>query len=88
MSLMYQFAFTAFAFIIINIVTSILIVNELSKRGIKINYFLIRLLLPKYAHQYRKITLEETGKAGGLYYLWIVSINLALFFAVLVIIFK
>jgi len=88
MNLMFQFAITAFIFLIINIVSSMLIINEMSKRGIKINYFLIRLLIPKYAHQYKKITMEETWKAGGLYYIWICSINLVLFFVVLTVIFR
>jgi hypothetical protein len=37
------------------------------------------LLLLKYAHQYKQITLQETGKVGSLFYGWLVSINAAWF---------
>jgi len=82
MELFKVFLFLALVSIAFNIVISIMIISELQKRKIKINFFLIRLLLPKYVHQYKKITLEETGKVGALYYRWIVSINLTLILAV------
>ena len=60
------------------VIFSILIVNELSKRGIKINFFLLRLYIIKYIHQYKKITKQETGEVGPLYYPCLGSVNLAL----------
>ena len=65
------------------VVFCIMITNELRKRGVKINYLLIRVLIIKYIHQYKKITLKETGKVGSLFYPCIVSINLALICAIL-----
>ena len=65
------------------VVSSIVIVSFLSNHGVKINYFLLRLLLPKYAGQYRKITIEETGKAGFWYYSFVTSMISALVLAVL-----
>lgn len=59
-------------------VTSILITAALERRGVKINFLLIRFLVPKYAHQYKSITKGETGKTGPLFYWWVLSINLAL----------
>ena len=67
----------AVTFIGLFVVFSIMIVNEVSKRGVKINFFLLRLYIIKYIHQYRKITKEETGKVGPLYYPCIISVNLA-----------
>lgn len=64
------------------IVFSIMIVNEVSKRGIKINFFLLRLYIIKYIHQYKKLTLEESGRVGPLYYPCIISVNLALILVV------
>ena len=58
-----------------------MIVHQLSKRGVKINFFLLKLLIIKYIHQYKQITLEESGKVGPLYYPCIVSINMALVLA-------
>ena len=57
------------------VVASLLIVRDLEKRGISINFLLLRLMLLKYLHQYREITKEETGRVGPLFYHYIVSIN-------------
>jgi hypothetical protein len=46
------------------IVSGIMIMNKLLKRKQKINLVFIKLMLPVYAHRYKKITLEETGKVG------------------------
>lgn len=70
------------------IIFAILILNEVSKRGVKISFFWLRLYIIKYIHQYRKITKEETGKVGPLYYPCIVSVNLALICAVVGLILK
>ena len=67
----------AIVFAGIFVIFSILIVNEVSKRGVKINFFLLRLYIIKYIHQYRKLTKQETGKVGPLYYPCIISVNLA-----------
>lgn len=72
----------AMIFVICFVVFSILIVAALDKRNVKTHFLLIRLLIFKYVSQYRKITLEETGKVGSFFYLWIISINLALVSAV------
>ena len=40
-------------------------------------------MAPAYAFRYKKITRSETGKTGTLFYHWILSINLALVFAVI-----
>ena len=64
------------------IVSSIIIVNELLKRSQKINFIFIKAMIPVYAHRYKKITLEETGKVGSLFYHWVISINTALVFGV------
>ena len=64
------------------IVSSIIIVNKLLKRGQKVNFIFIKAMIPVYAHRYKKITLEETGKVGSLFYHWVISINTALIFGV------
>jgi hypothetical protein len=61
---------------------SMRIVRDLSKRGVKINYFLLRLLLIKYISLYKQLTLKEAGKIGPLYYPCIVSVILTLVSAV------
>ena len=74
--------------VIFGIVFMIMIASFLSNRGIKINYIFFRLYIIKYIHQYRKITMEENGKPGNLFYGFIVSMNLALVLAVIGIILK
>ena len=58
-------------------------VSRLRGRGIRINFVFLRLLIFKYAAQYRDITQNETGRAGPWYYSFIVAMNLALVCAVL-----
>ena len=74
--------------IVFGIVFMIMITSYLSKHGIKINYILLRLYIIKYVHQYRSITKEESGKPGPLFYPFVASIGLALFFAVIGVILK
>ena len=69
-----------------NVVTSLQVYNALQKRGIAVSFLWLRLLAPKYAYQYRQITRDETGRVGPLFYNWIISINLALLFAVVAVI--
>jgi len=73
----------AFVFVGVFIIFSMMIVHEVSKRGVKINFVLLRLYIIKYIHQYRQITLKETGKIGSLYYPCVGSIILAFILAIL-----
>jgi hypothetical protein len=59
-----------------------MMVNDLMKRGQKIQFIFIKVLFPVYAHRYKKITLEETGKVGPLFYHWVIAINTALVLAI------
>lgn len=64
------------------VVSSIVIASLLSKRGIKINFLFFRVLIFKYVHQYHQITKQENGKPGPWFYSYIISMNLALVFAI------
>ena len=68
--------------VLCGVVFSMMITAFVSKRGTKINYLLIRIYIYKYVNQYRKITIEENGKVGPLFYPFIVSFILALLFAI------
>jgi hypothetical protein len=70
------------------VVTSMLICNALDKRGIKVNFLLMRMFIIKYASQYKEITRTETGKTGPLFYHWIISINIALVAVVIILLLK
>ena len=68
----------AIACVCLYVIFSMMIVHQLSKRDVKISFLFLRLFIIKYIHQYKQITLEETGKVGPLFYPCIVSINMAL----------
>jgi hypothetical protein len=73
---------------VVYVTISLVILSELRKREVPVNFFLMRLLLPWYAHRYSSIHKEETGKRGGLFYGWVISANAMLVFASIVIITK
>lgn len=76
------FLILALVFVGIFVIFSMMIVHEVSKKGVKINFVLLRLYLIKYISQYKQITLKETGKIGPLYYPCVSSVILALVLAI------
>jgi len=66
-----------------NVVTTLLLYHALQTRGIPVSFLWLRVLAPQYAFQYKKITKTESGRVGPLFHNWIVSINLALVFAII-----
>ncbi len=69
-----------------NVVASILVYENLRRRGRPVSFLWLRALAPWYVFQYKKITKAETGKVGLLFYHWIISINLALIFGIVAIV--
>jgi len=72
------------------IVSSIKIVSFLMSRGRKINFFLLKLMIIKYVHDYQIITSSESedGHAGPWFYSYVTSMNIALVFAIIGLILK
>ena len=64
------------------VTAAVLITRDLAKRGIPTSFVWLRLMILKYLHQYVKITQEETGRVGPLFYHYIVPLNVALVLAV------
>jgi hypothetical protein len=64
------------------VVASVLIVVDLKRRGVSVSFLWMRLLILKYLHEYSKITREETGRVGPLFYHYVVPLNVALVLAV------
>ncbi|MCW8804482.1 MAG: hypothetical protein OQK57_08800, partial [Ignavibacteriaceae bacterium] len=88
MNLTIFFAVIAGIAVVWFIVSGMMMINEIMKKGEKINFVFINAMFPVYAHRYKKITLEETGRLGHLFYNWVIAINTALVFAVAAIISK
>jgi hypothetical protein len=68
--------------VFIGVGTSIAIVSYLQERGVKINWVLLRLFLPSYVSQYKKMTTEKNGKPGNLYYIFVVCMVSAAIMAI------
>jgi hypothetical protein len=64
------------------IVSSLVIADALQKRGTKINWIFLRILIIKYVGQYRDVTRKETGRTGPWFYSYIIAMNVALLTAV------
>ena len=60
------------------IVSSLVIADALQKRGTKINWIFLRILIIKYVGQYRDVTRTETGRTGPWFYSFIIAMNVAL----------
>jgi hypothetical protein len=61
------FAWLAGACLVWKIIAGILIVRRLERRGTPINYWAVRILVYKYAWEYRNISMRETGKVDPLF---------------------
>ena len=75
--------------VVIYIISAILIFDFVNNRIHKRKHFVfINLFIYSYVKHYKKITREETGKTGILFYVWVISINVALLCLILFLIFR
>ena len=68
----------ALAAVIWGIVAGLRIFEFLRRRGHKVSFFWLRLMLPVYLHRYAQVTRAESGRTGPLFYHYVISFNLAL----------
>lgn len=66
--------------VIWHVVATILIFDNLRRRGEPVSFIWLRMMSPWYATKYRTVTRAETGRTGPLFYHWVVAINAALVF--------
>lgn len=66
------------------IAAAIMIAADLQKRGMPVSLVWLRLMILKYLHQYAKVTQEETGRVGPLFYHYVVPLNVALVLVIIV----
>ena len=75
--------------VVVYITSAILIFDYVNNRIHKRKHFVfINLFIYSYVKHYKKITREETGKTGILFYVWVISINVALLCLILFLIFR
>lgn len=65
------------------VVAAVLITADLSRRGVKVSVVWMRFMILKYLGQYAKITHEQDGKVGPLFYHYVVPLNAALVLCVI-----
>lgn len=70
------------------VVAAVLIAADLQKRGMKVSLVWLRLMILKYLHEYSKVTREETGRVGPLFYHYVVPLNVALVVVVVLAVFS
>ena len=70
------------------VVAAVLIAADLQKRGVKVSLVWLRLMILKYLHEYSKVTREETGRVGPLFYHYVVPLNVALVVVVVLAVFS
>jgi hypothetical protein len=64
------------------VTAAVLMARDLGKRGLPVSFVWLRLMILSYLHQYAKVTRQETGRIGPLFYHYVVPLNLALVLAV------
>lgn len=60
------------------VVAALLIAGDLNKRGVKVSYVWLRVLILKYLGEYATITRAQTGRTGPLFYHYVLPLNVAL----------
>ena len=63
---------------LVHVVSLILMMAALDRRGQKTNFLLARIYAFKYVKAYKEAHQKETGKTGVLYQLWTIGILVAL----------
>jgi hypothetical protein len=70
------------------VVAAIRIAIDLDRRGVPVNVVWLRVMILKYLHEYSRITREETGRVGPLFYHYVVPLNVALVIVIFLAIFE
>ena len=68
------------------VVASVLIARDLERRGVSVDLLWLRVKMLKYLGQYRKVTLEETGRVGPLFYHYVIPLNVALVLVIILVV--
>ena len=68
------------------VAASLLIARDLERRGVHVSYLWLRVMMLKYLSQYRRVTLEEAGRVGPLFYHYVIPLNMALVLTIILVI--
>lgn len=73
-----MFLFGAVVYAVMGVVAAMMMLRELQRRGVRVDWHLLRLRFFRYLEEYRRLTLRETGQVKMLYYFYVVCMLLAL----------
>ena len=68
------------------VAASLLIARDLERRGVHVSYLWLRGMMLKYLGQYRRVTLQETGQVGSLFYHYVIPLNVALVLTIILVV--
>ena len=77
------YAIFTFLLFIIHVGSGIKMTKELEKRGVKINWWLLRFKVIGYVKQYKELLEKETGQTPPLYWFFVFSLMVLIFFVIL-----
>ena len=80
---MLGYALFTFLIFIIHIGVGIKIVKELEKKGVKVNWWLLRFKMFGYVKRYKEVIEKETGETPRLYTFFVISLIVLIFFVIL-----
>ena len=72
------FLFGAVVYAAMGVVAAMVMLRELQRRGVRVDWLLLCLHLFRHLEEYKQLTLRETGRVGMPHYLYVVSMLLAL----------
>ena len=73
----------ALPLVVVGVASMVAMASALRARGEAVDWVFLRLFLPRYIARYRAATIRETGRAGPLFRVFVISMNLALVLVVL-----
>jgi hypothetical protein len=76
------FLFGAVTYAVVGVAAALWMLRELRRRGVEVDWLLLRLRFFRYLEEYKRTTLREAGRVGMPYYVYLVSMLLALACAV------
>jgi hypothetical protein len=72
------FLFGAVAYAAMGMLAAMMMLRELQRRGVNVEWLKLRLHFFRYLEEYKQLTLRETGQVKMLYYFYVVCMLLAL----------
>ncbi len=77
-----MFLFGALVYAAMGVAAALAMLAELRRHGVEVKWLRLRLDFFRHLEEYRRVTVREAGRVGMPYYLYVVSMLLALACAV------